>query len=255
MQERKFGSQLHVNASVVARRTSLDLPVDLPLDRWRSLGAHIAVIADSSSWWLGDWLIYGQAHYPDRYKIALADTSLSYQTLRNYAWVAGRFGVARRRGRLSFQHHAEVAGLDERAQDHWLEQAERHGWSRNELRRHIRESLRAPERRPVGEAARPGPELGSGTASGSGDTQAAIRFKITTERRIRWQKAAANQGQALAEWIVSVLDRCAPATVRPATESCTADLPHHPVLAGRALEECGAAHARCGPLEPAAPQP
>ncbi|MFD9858565.1 LmbU family transcriptional regulator [Streptomyces alboflavus] len=245
MQDRKFGSQLHVNASVVARRTSLDLPVDLPLDRWRSLGTHIAVIAESSSWWLGDWLIYGQAHYPDRYKIALADTSLSYQTLRNYAWVAGRFGVARRRGRLSFQHHAEVAGLEERAQDHWLEQAERHGWSRNELRRHIRESLRAPESRPPAEAA---------TRPGQSEKQAAIRFKITTERRIRWQKAAANQGQALAEWIVAVLDRCAPATVRPA-DGATADLPHHPVLAGRALEECGAARARCGPLEPAAPQP
>ncbi|MFD5697211.1 MULTISPECIES: LmbU family transcriptional regulator [Streptomyces] len=196
---------MQVNASVVARRTSLDLPVDLPLDRWRSLGEHIAVISDSSSWWLGDWLIYGQAHYPDRYKIALADTSLSYQTLRNYAWVAGRLGVARRRSRLSFQHHAEVAGLAERAQDHWLEQAERHGWSRNELRRHIRDSLRAPEHRPPAEAVRPQP----------GETQAAIRFKVTTERRIRWQKAAANQGQALAEWIVAVLDRCAPSAPQP----------------------------------------
>ncbi|WP_198550503.1 LmbU family transcriptional regulator [Streptomyces silvensis] len=226
-----------MNASVVARRTSLDLPVDLPLERWRSLGEHIAVIAESSSWWLGDWLIYGQAHYPDRYKIALADTSLSYQTLRNYAWVAGRFGVARRRDRLSFQHHAEVAGLEERVQDHWLEQAERHGWSRNEMRRHVKNShsLRARERRPVADAA---------ARPSSGGKPAAIRFKITTERHIRWQKAAANQGQALAEWIVAVLDRCAPATVRTAAENAAAT----------ALEKCGAGHARRGPLEASAPR-
>ncbi|MFI1017732.1 LmbU family transcriptional regulator [Streptomyces sp. NPDC020965] len=168
------------------------------------MGRHIFVINDSSGWWLGDWLIYGQSHYPDRYKAAVADTGLSYQTLRNYAWTAGRFPVARRHGRLSLQHHAEVASLAVPEQDRWLRLAESSGWSRNELRGHLRESQRRalvppPPPRPAGVTSTPrGPD-------------GAIRFQVSTERRTHWEKAAANQGQHLAEWIVSVLDNCLPA--------------------------------------------
>ena len=38
---------------------------------------------------------------------------LDYQTLRNYAWVARRFAMSRRRDTLSFGHHAEVPALPE----------------------------------------------------------------------------------------------------------------------------------------------
>lgn len=168
-------------------RTSLTLPAHMPIDQWRDLGQHIYVINDSSGWWFGDWLIYGQQHYPDRYKHAIAETSLSYQTLRNYAWVAGQFGVDRRRDRLSFQHHAEVAGLNVEMQDNWLNQAERFGWSRNELRRRIKAGLRPPSEK----------------------LPANVRVDVTAERRARWERAAADRGQELSAWIISVLDESA----------------------------------------------
>src|SRR5256885_1853360 len=44
----------------VMKRVALFLPEDLPLEEWRRIGDNIAVLADSSTWWLGDWLVYGQ---------------------------------------------------------------------------------------------------------------------------------------------------------------------------------------------------
>jgi hypothetical protein len=40
-------------------------------------------------------------------------TGLDYQTLRNYAAVARRFELSRRRDNLSFHHHAELCALSE----------------------------------------------------------------------------------------------------------------------------------------------
>ena len=97
-------------------------------------------IADSSAWCLGDWLIYGQHLYADRYRHAVAMAGLDYQTLRNYAWIARKFEPARRRAGLAFQHHVEVAALPPQVQDHWLDLAENFRWSRNELRKQIRDS-------------------------------------------------------------------------------------------------------------------
>jgi hypothetical protein len=146
------------------------------------------VIADSSAWWLGDWLIYGKSNYPDRYKRAIAETSLDYQTLRNYAWVAGKIAVARRREGLSFQHHAEVAGLPEAEQEQWLNQAEREVWTRNELRRQIR----AQQREVTG-----------------GSEVAVVQMSVHPERQDRWQRAADCAQLELLDWIVRTLDMAA----------------------------------------------
>jgi hypothetical protein len=45
------------------------------------------------------------------------------QNRLNYAWVARRFAMSRRRDTLSFGHHAEVAALPEPEQDFWLREA------------------------------------------------------------------------------------------------------------------------------------
>jgi hypothetical protein len=164
----------------------------MPIGAWRNLGRQIFVISDSSGWWLGDWLIYGQAEYPDRYKHAIVETSLDYQTLRNYAWVARRFAPNRRRERLSFQHHAEVASLSESEQDAWLARAEEHGWSRNELRRQIQ------GRR----------ELNRGAAE-----VVQIQMNLVVDQKQRWQEAAERAEKDLLGWIVSILDHAATSTL------------------------------------------
>ncbi|MGP3953246.1 LmbU family transcriptional regulator [Streptomyces sp. 7N604] len=177
-----------VNGRTTMRRTGLSLPPDLSLSEWRHLGQQIHIIADSSAWWLGDWLIFGQEHYPDRYRRALKQTSLDYQTLRNYAWVARKFEPGRRRGKLSFQHHAEVAAAPEAEQDAWLTRAEEGGWTRNELRRRMRMERQSPE---------------------TSDESAVVQVKVFAERRIRWQRAADIAGLGLMDWIVQMLDEAA----------------------------------------------
>jgi hypothetical protein len=178
---------------VLTRRTSLDLPPRIPLDEWSRIGRHIFAIADSSAWWLGDWLIYGQSQYPDRYKRAIEETGLDYQTLRNYAWVARRYPESRRRGGVSFQHHAEVASLPAAQQDEWLDRAEKQGWSRNELRRRIKAG-RDHAGEPVDEVLR-------------------IQMNIPSDRRQRWVEAASAMRQDLAGWIVANLDSAASAVL------------------------------------------
>ncbi len=182
--------RLRVDRVALTKRTALSLPDDLPLDSWKQIGEQIHIISDASAWWIGDWLRFGRDKYPDRYKRAIGETSLEYQTLRNYAWVAGRFDVSRRRDALSFQHHLEVAALPEDQQDLWLERAERSGWSRNDLRAQLRCC------RDDGAAARPLPV-------------SALHLRISQDRRQRWQDAATRAQLDLQEWISAALDLAA----------------------------------------------
>lgn len=171
---------------VMVTRVGLELPSGLDFRSWEQAGAKIARIADSSAWCLGDWLLYGQDRYTDRYRQTIAAVGLDYQTLRNYAWVARRFELARRREQLSFQHHAEVAALTQQEQDDWLDLAEQGTWSRNELRRRVRNS-----RQPAGREL-PGVAL--------------PRLNPPTERVARWREAAELTSQDLEDWIIATLD-------------------------------------------------
>jgi hypothetical protein len=157
---------------------------------WAATGARIARIHSGACWALGDWLLFGERHFPGRYRSAMHVTDLEYQTLRNYAWVARRVEATRRRGSLSFQHHAEVAGLSAVEQDLWLNRAEMHGWSRNELRRRLR--------------CEPEPVLP--IAAGS---PTVLRVEASNDELQRWRSAAARADQDLADWIRSVADTAA----------------------------------------------
>jgi hypothetical protein len=173
-------------------RTRLDLPDALPLDAWCQIGSQILRLSDSSSWWIGDWLVFGQEKYRDRYKRAMVETRLDYQTLRNYAWVARCFTPSRRRPMLTFQHHMEVAALPEEEQDHWLDFAQRMHWSRNELRKQLRASV---DNRHESEA-----------------ESVRLQLQISPERMERWETAAARHNCTLADWMARVLDRAVQTT-------------------------------------------
>lgn len=197
-----------VNRKAVTKRNTLLIPRGVEIEEWRSLGRQINVISDSSSWWLGDWLIYGQAEYPNRYKQAIEETSLDYQTLRNYAWVARRFCPERRRSALSFQHHAEVASRPAEEQERWLSQAEQHSWSRNKLRQAMREAR----------------NLESGTPSTIN-----IQMNLDLHQKKRWEEAAGRQDKDLVSWIISVLEEAVdplPDTERLSPRALTPDPVH-----------------------------
>jgi hypothetical protein len=176
------------------QKSGLSLPDEMSFDSWRELGEQFALVASCSTWWLGDWLVYGEKAYGDRYEQAIIDTSLGYQTLRNYAWVARRFPLSRRRDTLSFGHHAEVAALPDDDQDVWLARAERSNWSRNQLRRRLRAAQLANRRAPGDEE--------------SAHTRA-LKIDVPAERHDRWQSAAERKDCSVADWIIVTLDHAA----------------------------------------------
>jgi hypothetical protein len=168
-------------------RTGIRFDPLMPIERWKAVGTRMAAYSDAASWWLGDWVTFGQAKYGRRYKEGIALTGLEYQTLRNYATIARRFDMSRRRDNLSFQHHAEVCSLADDDQDHWLDLAAANHWSKQELRRRMRAAARDP---------------------GAGQS-AVLRLVLEPRRAQHWRQAARHDDCALEAWVMQVLDRAA----------------------------------------------
>jgi hypothetical protein len=113
---------------------------------------------------------------------------LDYQTLRNYAVVARRFELYRRRDNLAFQHHAEVCPLSDHDQDYWLDLAAAGHWSRNELRRNLRASVRM---------------------SSQPEAVSVVRLPVDPSRDSLWRRAAKVRHMGLDAWIIRTLDDAA----------------------------------------------
>ena len=163
-----------------------------PIDDWKSVGAKIACYSEATAWWFGDWLLFGRMKYGQRYKEGVALTGLDYQTLRNYAVVARRFELSRRRDNLSFQHHAEVCALPNDIQDVWLDLADHGRWSKRELRRRVRATTELSARDPHGTT---------------------LRLVVAGPRDARWRAAAQFSGCDLKAWVTTSLDAVAAATL------------------------------------------
>ncbi|MFE2184751.1 LmbU family transcriptional regulator [Streptomyces sp. NPDC059455] len=176
---------------IQARRVELHLPAGLTFESWRHIGCNLTMITNSSGWWLGDWLVYGEKRFPDRYRVVLKETTLDYQTLRNYAWVARRFPACRRRDALSLQHHAEVAALPEPEQGRWLTRAEEEKWSTRRLRKELRQAR----------------ELSGDTSSKEAPIN--LVMSLDLNRKDLWTQAAAAVDMPLLDWITKVLDDAA----------------------------------------------
>jgi hypothetical protein len=119
----------------------------LTRQEWTAYGSRLGVVTKASNWWLGDWVRFGQRHYNDhRFEIASRITGYDEQTLRNFAYVAGRCDFSRRRENLSWSHHAEVAALESAEQDQLLDQAV----SRELSVRRLRDAVRVHRRTELG---------------------------------------------------------------------------------------------------------
>ncbi|MEU9343311.1 LmbU family transcriptional regulator [Streptomyces sp. NPDC048278] len=189
----------------------MTFPQDLSQRSWERIGEGLRELADSSVWWLADWLIFGETAYGvRRYREAIDRTGLDHQTLRNYAWVARRFEHRRRRDGLSFAHHAEVTRLSPPEQDYWLRRAEQQKWSRNELRRAVRAGL-AEQRSPVGDDGhqacrldeRDAPDEPRGAAELRG--VATLTIELSVGQLDHYSRVAAAHGLPVATWVSQVL--------------------------------------------------
>lgn len=129
---------------------SLSLPRLTPFAQWEEIGLLVSKIQGASSWWIGDLILAGESLYGDRiYNESIALTHYDYATLQNKKWVSRVFPVARRRRELTYSHHQEVASnadLPEGDQDNLLEQAVQNKWSSKDLRKKLREIVKARHR-------------------------------------------------------------------------------------------------------------
>jgi hypothetical protein len=202
-------SQARRDDVLVVPGRGLHLPPQLPFARWLRVGTHLAEVYTSSAWCMGDWLVYGEAAYAGRYREAIERTCLDYQTLRNYAWVAKRFSLSRRRDGLSFGHHAEVAALPEAEQDFWLRKAQDLGWSVKQLRHQVRASL--SERSPA-DGGRPHHALGHSQdkrPTRASRSRVRLNIRVTPEQMESCEAAASKAGITIEEWAALTLDQAA----------------------------------------------
>jgi hypothetical protein len=166
----------------------MDFDPALSIDNWKAIGARLGMHADAGCWWLGDWLAFGRSKYGRRYKEGIALTGLKYQTLRNYAVVARSFDPSRRRDNLSFQHHAEVSALSAADQDAWLDRSAQNGWSKAELRAHVRANAASRKLEPP---------------------TAVLHLVFEAERDQVWREAADRSQCSLRSWVMRALDEAA----------------------------------------------
>jgi len=107
---------------------------ELSYERYEALGKALGLINRSCSWWIGDWLIFGEGTYAERFAQAAYETGLAEQTLTNRAYVCRSVPPSRRLAGVPFSVHAEVAPMTARDQEKWLRRAAEGGWTVKELR-------------------------------------------------------------------------------------------------------------------------
>lgn len=119
--------------------TGLLLDPGLDYERWEQMGHFLGQVHRASPWWVGDWILYGEAKWGEMYAQAQEELGLSYKTCANTVYVCRSLPLPRRVDDLSFSHHAEVAPLEPRLQDHYLKLAVTYWWTKSELRQAIRD--------------------------------------------------------------------------------------------------------------------
>jgi len=125
-------------------RNGLFLPPDLEYDTYESIGAMLGALHQASSFLVGDYLLYGEYTYGEKYTQAALLLGLSEQTLANYASIAKRVPPERRRVGVSFSIHGEVASLPPELQSHWLDVAANEHLTKQEVRDRLRPRKELP---------------------------------------------------------------------------------------------------------------
>lgn len=94
---------------------------DLEHPEWVAVGLQFGAMGRVSNWWIGDWIEYGTAKWGEKYAEASRITCYDVKSLRNIAYVARQVDLSRRRDKLRWSHHAEVASLEPQEQTRWLD--------------------------------------------------------------------------------------------------------------------------------------
>jgi phage N-6-adenine-methyltransferase len=126
-------------------RTGYEAPEGLTFDQWKADGEKMGAFASASRWMVGDWARAGEK-WGDKYEAVIEATGLSYQGVADTKYVSAAFpDFSRRREKLSFKHHREVAALSPERADELLSLAETNHWSTRRLREEAGAPATAPK--------------------------------------------------------------------------------------------------------------
>jgi hypothetical protein len=172
-------------------RLGLTLKPGLSFEDWQATLKHVAVIHESSAWWLGDCLAFGEHRYMTRYRFAVNELGLGYSRARDLVYVSTHVPRARRREAASWSHHRLVAKLPPDDQERWLEAAIAGRWSTAEMKAAIDRSR--PQATALASARSPS------DASCTDMEEVSIVITAPTEQLQRWRNMAEARSMTLGE--------------------------------------------------------
>jgi hypothetical protein len=110
-------------------------------DQWQQIGNRIKTTYKGIHWAIGDWILFGERMFSQDFAQGLDDCNFSYETLRNDRRVALAVEPARRRPELPFDFYLAVVSesLSPGEQEQLLDRALAGKWSRDQLRKAVRE--------------------------------------------------------------------------------------------------------------------
>ena len=111
------------------------------IEKWLELGTLLTGMESSLNWWIGDWLVFGEHTYGQKYSQAESVTKHRQDYLKACHFVSHKVPSQNRMQGLSWSHHREVAGLSVPEQKKWLNQALENEWTVSELRINMRKSI------------------------------------------------------------------------------------------------------------------
>ena len=119
-------------------RTPTGLRFLQPLDEseWVELGRALRSVEGALQWYVGDWVRNGRddASWNHGLRKRVEEIGFVYKTARNCQVVAKAYDLSRRRDKLGWGHHAELAALPEDEQERLLDACEAEGWGVGRLR-------------------------------------------------------------------------------------------------------------------------
>jgi hypothetical protein len=108
------------------------------LDDWEGPLSFALWCQRASPWWIGDMLNAGDDSFGELFSQICEGYGVSAEMVQRYKSVARRVPARNRVESLSWSAHAVVARLPVEKQRRALMEAERRGWTSEELRRYLR---------------------------------------------------------------------------------------------------------------------
>jgi len=127
--------------------TGLNFTGELSFEEWSEFGRTIGRGMQTVAWYIGDWLLFGEAQFEKKvsseaYDAAVAATGLDRTTLKTYTSVCRSIPASERVERLSFDHHKTLAPMPKEKREEWVKVVAPQPSSRPISAKRLRTSIR-----------------------------------------------------------------------------------------------------------------